>query len=100
MIYAADIAGVAFAILGAILVLWRNKRKFDRTNEAGIERFASYADKLGATAGDLAIAALAFIVLTASVIGLAYAHLDTWGWIILGPFYAWVVVGAPVARSK
>ena len=95
-----DILGVAAVIIGAVLYLWRNKRKFDRTNAAGIEQFKGYSVKLSAQLGDGILWLLAVACLMWGVIGLAVVHTSTWGWLVLLPL-TWVAIsGFLVGRSN
>ena len=41
------------AIVGLMLIVWRNKRQFTRLNQFGIEQFASYGHKVRAIALDV-----------------------------------------------
>lgn len=103
MVSFEGIVGVAAALLGVVLFLWRNKRRFDRTNAAGIEQFSSYGRKIAARSWDAILWVLAFMSLTGGVLVLAIEHESTWGWIVLLPCYAlmiWILVGFPLGRSK
>ena len=98
-----DVLGSGLAVLGAILIYWRNKRKFDRTNSAGIEQFPGYSRKLGARLVDLILLALGLGTLTTGVLVVANEHLETWGWAVLLPAYvllAWLLLGVPPGRNK
>ena len=44
--------GVFLTIIGLALGLWKGKRKFDRTNEHGVEQFRSFGGKMVATTFD------------------------------------------------
>ena len=39
---------IILLIVGTRLLYWRKKRKFDRLNEHGVERFGSYREKVAA----------------------------------------------------
>ncbi len=95
-----DIVGGAVVILGVILFFWRSKRKFDRTNAAGIEQFSSYGGKVAARLWDWVLWTSAFMCLTGGVLYLANVHESTWGWIVLLPCYLLLILGVPVGRSK
>ncbi len=98
-----DIFGVVATLLGIVLFLWRNKRRFDRTNSAGIEQFSSYGGKIATRFWDSILWVSAFISLTVGVLVLAIEHESTWGWIVLLPCYVgmvWMLVGFPLGRSK
>jgi len=95
-----DIYGVTLLGVGTVLYLWRNKRKFDRTNAAGIERFDGYAGKLSARTADAFLWLLAVSSLMTGAIVLAIAHNSTWGWMVILPV-AWVMIfGIPHSRYK
>jgi len=44
--------GIILTIIGVVLGFWRLKRKFDRTNSAGVERFRSFGRKMAAETFD------------------------------------------------
>ena len=44
--------GVLLTAFGVALGLWKEKRKFDRTNSSGIEQFRSFGHKMVATTFD------------------------------------------------
>lgn len=95
-----DIYGVTALVVGTALYLWRNKRRFDRLNAAGIEQFNGYAGKLSARTGDGLLWVLAVSCIGTGVVVLAIAHNSTWGWVVLLPL-AWVMIfGLPIGRSK
>lgn len=100
MASSVDMIGIAAALLGAILFLWKNKRKFVRTNAVGVEQFSSYGRKVAARIGDSTIWLLAFFSLTGGILTLALEHQSTWGWIVLLPCYALLLFGVPIGRSK
>lgn len=55
--------GIVLTVIGIGLGLWKGKRKFDRTNSAGVEQFRSFGRKTVATAFDelLSWLSLAFL---------------------------------------
>jgi len=73
-----DALGRDLAILGAVLIYWRNKRKFDRMNSARIEQFPGYSRKLGFRLADLILVALGLITMTAGVLVVANEQVETW----------------------
>ena len=85
MDFISDYLAWILIVVGAMLALKAKKRKFDRTNQHGVERFPSFWAKLRARTADFALTYFSAALLTAGVITLGYYHLDTWGWIILGP---------------
>lgn len=44
--------GTVLLVVGLALFLWREKRKYDRTNTAGVEQFRSFVGKLAGTSLD------------------------------------------------
>ena len=88
-----DIAGGIAIAIGVLLYFFRNKRKFDRTNTAGIEQFKSYSGKLSARIGDIAIL---FAAMFSALVGTAlivHSHQDTWGGFVYALFFGWLLVG-------
>lgn len=39
-------AGVVFLVVGLLFEMWRQKLKFNRTNQSGIEQFSSFGKKV------------------------------------------------------
>ena len=83
--------GTALLILGAVLFLWTKKRKFDRTNFAGIERFPSFGRKVGALLLDYFLLSIALTCSLSGLLILALKFQDSWGWILLLPLSAWAL---------
>ena len=83
-------------VVGVMLALKAKKRKFDRTNQHGVEQFPSFWVKLRARTVDFVLTGFSALLLAAGVIALAYGHLDTWGWIIIAPimlFMLFLMIG-------
>lgn len=72
--------------IGFSLGLKSRRRKFDRTNQFGIERFPTYTAKLASKSKDYAINGIAVLFATSGTTILAYNHFETWGWIVFAPF--------------
>ena len=87
MDWGAGYTGTALVVLGALLAFWKRKRKFERTNQFGVEQFPSYRRKLTATAMDRLVGFGSFGLLTAGILFLAFRYEDTWGWAVLLPVY-------------
>lgn len=97
MNWGADLMGVVLVAIGAGLGLKRRKRKFDRTNEFGVERFRSYGGKLRSRFKDGFLGFTSIFVLAAGILILAFEHQDSWGWIVLLPvcvFMLFALLGA------
>jgi hypothetical protein len=61
---------VLLMFFGAWLLYWRKKRKFDRLNKHGIEKFGSYLEKAKADAFDALLLWLGYASLISAVIAL------------------------------
>lgn len=88
MDWGADLIGAALLVIGALLGLKRRKRRFDRTNEFGVERFQSYGGKLRARFKDGLLGLTSILLLSSGILILAFQHQDSWGWIVLLPVCA------------
>jgi hypothetical protein len=95
-----DIFGGAAILVGLFAFFWRGRRKFNRTNAAGVEQFPSYVEKLSARSWDSILWILGFFSLTGGVLFLANVHESTWGWMVLLPAYLVLLLGVPVGRRK
>lgn len=85
MNFGADLVAALTMIAGAALAFKARKRKFDRTNEYGVERFPSFSAKVKSTSRDFALKAGAYMLMGSGAVLLAYNNVDTWGWIVLLP---------------
>ena len=85
MNWGTDLTGAALVAIGAGLWLKRRKRKFDRTNEFGVERFPSYGGKLRSRFKDGFLGFASVFGLAAGILILAFEHQDSWGWIVVLP---------------
>lgn len=97
MNWGVDLMGVALVAIGAALGLKKRKRKFDRTNEFGVERFRSYGGKLRSRLKDGFLGFTSISLFAAGVLVLAFEHQDSWGWIVVLPvcaFMLFVLLGA------
>ena len=93
MISASVLVGAILFAVGALLALWTRKRRFDRTNHFGVERFTSYWAKLRARSVDWVVGLAGIILLSAGVLILAFEFESSWGWIVLLPVYLFVLFG-------
>ena len=66
------------------MVIWK-RRRFDRINKYGIERFPSFIAKLVGRVGDHVAMGCGMVLLSAGPIGPANNHIDSWGWIVMLP---------------
>jgi hypothetical protein len=93
MISASVLVGAILFAVGALLALWTRKRRFDRTNQFGVERFTSYWGKLRARSVDWVVGLAGIILLSAGALILAFEFESSWGWIVLLPVYLFVLFG-------
>jgi len=93
MVKVLALIGSGALIAGTGLYFWVKKRKFDRTNTAGVEQFASFSGKLGATFVDKFLAGLSAFCIFAGAIFMAFGFEDSWGWIVLLPIYFVLLIG-------
>ena len=87
MDWGAGYFGTVLVIVGGLLALLKRKRRFDRTNQFGVEQFPSYRRKLATTSMDRIIGFGSLGLLTAGVLLLALRFEDSWGWAVLLPVY-------------
>ena len=88
MDWGSEYIGAVLLVIGAVLGLKRRKRKFDRTNEFGVERFESYGGKLRARLKDGLLGGSSIALLACGVLILAFRYQDSWGWIVILPVCA------------
>jgi hypothetical protein len=87
MNWGAEYIGTLLLVFAALLTYWKRKRKFDRINEYGVERFPSYGRKLQARLAEGVLGFGSLVLLTAGVLILAFRFEDSWGWVVLLPIY-------------
>jgi hypothetical protein len=85
-----DFLGILLAIAGGFLGLKQRTRKFDRTNQFGIEQFSSFSGKLVSKLKDGLLALLSIFLLTFGVMILAFHYQNSWGWLAILPAYAFI----------
>jgi 4-hydroxybenzoate polyprenyltransferase len=85
------VLGIAASLAGIALLYRQRKRRFDRTDAYGVQRFPSYFGKLRAMAWDGFLWFAGAVLLSAGVIGLAHLHEATWGWLVMLPVYAYLL---------
>lgn len=88
MDWGAEYIGTILLVAGALLALWRRKRQFDRTNQFGVEQFSSFWDKLRSKMKDGLIGGTSWVFLAGGLLILAFRYQDSWGWVILLPVCA------------
>ena len=91
-----DLVGLLLLGAGITLGLTASKRRFDRTNAFGVERFPSFGAKLRSRSGDYVLKGGAIGSLAIGTLLLASNHVDTWGWIVMAPvslFMLYLLIG-------
>lgn len=78
---------VLLLLAGIALLLAYRKRRFDRTNQFGVERFPNYGEKLRERAMDGTLRFLSIVMLTAGLLMLGFRYENSWGWVITLPVY-------------
>ena len=75
-------------IAGVWLFFKYSSRKYERTNDLGIERFSNYGEKIKSKLKDgwLILWAIFFIVF--GLANLTLNHEQSWGWVVLIPIAA------------
>lgn len=87
-------------IFGACLLYWRKKRKFDRTNEHGIEIFGSYLDKAKADTFDALLLWVGVVCFLGGVFLFVGIDITTLGWLIFALFIGFLLIGRTRNRRK
>jgi hypothetical protein len=85
MDWTGDILSLLLLVAGTGFAIKAKKRRFDRTNALGIERYATFWAKLTSRSGDLALIGIALCCLGFGTILLSANHLNTWGWVVIAP---------------
>lgn len=78
MRWGAEYIGAIFLALGVALTLARRKRRFDRTNQFGIEQFPSHWSKLRANLKDGLFRFVSLLILSVGLVILGFRFEDSW----------------------
>src|SRR5450755_1052963 len=93
---ASDALGAILLVLALVLSVRAKKRRFDRLNELGVERFPSFGSKVRSKSTDYFLIWSSIGCGVAGSVLLAFNHLDSWGWIVAAPvclFMLYLLVG-------
>jgi hypothetical protein len=85
MNWMSDAFGALLLVAGLAIGLAAKKRRFDRTNAFGMERFPTFGAKLRIRSGDYVLKGAAIASLSIGTLLLSANHIDTWGWIVMAP---------------
>ena len=69
-----DIYTALLAVFGIVLLFWKGKRRFGRLNQLGIERYASYGQKVGVKLLDGFLYSIGFVFLVTAAITFFVEH--------------------------
>lgn len=86
-----DVLIAGSAIVGLMLIVWRNKRQFSRLNQFGIEQFASYAHKVRATALEVCLLGTGIGLLGTAAIVSLIEYASPFLSVVLLLFVIWVI---------
>ena len=89
--WGTEYIGALLLALGIALTLTRKKRRFDRTNQYGIEQFPSYWAKMSTNIKDGLLCSISLLLLSAGLLILGFRFEDSWGWIVTLPVYAFML---------
>ena len=89
MTYILYLIGAVLILFGLYCLYRAKKRRFDRTNEFGVQQFPSYARKLKSQFGDIALMVLAIFLIGAGAIAIVTADKDAWGEAIFTAIVLW-----------
>lgn len=96
MDWTVDLIGLLLLLAGGAMGMGAGKRKFDRTNIYGVERFPSYLTKVASRTKDHVLNGGAIMLLGSGTLLLSYNPMATWGWIVwvpIGLFMLFVLIG-------
>jgi hypothetical protein len=91
MEWRAEHLGALLIVLGIATTLTSRKRRFDRTNQFGVEQFQSYRDKLGTQIKEGLLRYVSLLLLSAGLVILGFRYEDSWGWVVTLPVYAFML---------
>lgn len=80
-----DLVALLLLAIGGVFLFASKRRRFDRINKYGVERFPSFWASLRGRSGGYILAGAGVMLVGAGTIGLAANHIDTWGWIVMAP---------------
>lgn len=95
----ADVLIASCVAIGAMLILWKNKRQFGRLNQLGIEQFTSYRHKVAATALDVVLFSAGIGLLGAAGIVFLFEYANPFLSVLFLLFIVWVIQ-ASLNKSK
>jgi len=91
MVSGTDVYIFLLAIFGIACLLWKNKRKFDRTKASGFKQFQKFSKKLGAQFFDALLWGVGIGCLLGSALIWVIEYAEAWGWVALFLFIAFLI---------
>ena len=91
MITASDAFGAILNVLALASATTARKRRFDRVNKLGVERFPSFGSKVRGRSADWLLIGTAIVFGVVGSVLLAFNHLDSWGWIVAAPVWLFML---------
>jgi hypothetical protein len=89
--WGSDTLGVVLLGIGGLVIFRFKKKQFNRTNKYGVQQYSSYWVKLAALIKERLLAGIAVLSIGVGVTLLAFNHVESWGWIVVLPIYAFVI---------
>ena len=89
--WGSDIIGVMLLGVGGAVIFGLKKKQFNRTNHYGVQQYPSYWAKLAALIKEKLLTGAAVLSICAGITLLAFTHVESWGWIVVLPIYAFVI---------
>lgn len=89
--WGSDTLGVVLLGIGGLVIFRLKKKRFDRINNYGVQQYSGYWVKLAALIKERLVAGIAVLSIGAGITLLAFNHVESWGWLVVLPVYAFVV---------
>lgn len=72
---------LALMLAGGLLLLWKHKREYSRTNRYGVQEFSGFWNKLRSETFDNTLAGLGYGGILAGALLFAFTDTDAAGWV-------------------
>ena len=89
--WGSDTLGLVLLGIGGIVIFRLKKKRFNRTNHYGVQQYSSYWAKLAALIKEKLLTGAAVLSICSGITLLAFNHVESWGWIVVLPVYAFVI---------
>ena len=81
----SDIAGMLLLVAGVWLGILAKQRRFNRTNEFGVERFPSFWTRVMQRSQDYSLVGGCLLAVASGVVLLSSNHFEGGGWVVMFP---------------